>query len=77
MKKWVCFLNNHAYDPANSQLPAELRGAAVCRWVEDQDYERIISRNRRTPLPGMITTGRAEFRKSLKPCCCRGVCRCY
>ncbi|MEM3486228.1 MAG: hypothetical protein QXI12_11475 [Candidatus Methanomethyliaceae archaeon] len=42
MTKWVFFINGRAYDPAKTTLPPELQGSAMCRYVEDDEYELLI-----------------------------------
>ncbi|MDA8336378.1 MAG: hypothetical protein M0Z41_15555 [Peptococcaceae bacterium] len=78
MKKWTCFLDGHRYDPARDQLPAELRGAAVCRWVEDHEHGFRPRRNHRRSNPALrnLLTETAQFPTAVKPCGCRSACRC-
>jgi hypothetical protein len=64
MKKWICFLNNRPYDPIRSQMSGETRGAAVCRYIDDNYLIPIPKNGKRKPTPIMekVLTELTEYR---------------
>jgi hypothetical protein len=65
MKKWLCSVFGHVYDPEKENIPAEIRGAAICRYVDTHDKPAAHAAARKYKL---LTSNVFGYKNKGTPC---------